>query len=345
MKFRTWLSIVTALAIVLIVFFSRHELLQAWELLGRVNVWILILIIPAQFLSYYAVGAMILDYLRAKGELVKFGGWQMARVALELNFVNHTLPSGGVSGISYMNWRLKHLGVSTGRATLAQAVRFMASFGAYLVLLLIALIFMTIDGNVSRFTILVSAILGTSIIFGTLFVIYIISSESRLQSFSHGLSRTINGFGRKIIRRRKQLVSQANIEKVFVDLHADYLEIRRDPKVLKKPILWAFVFNLSELAMFMLAFAALGSWVNPAPLLIAYGVAGLAGLLVITPGGAGAYEALMISFLASAGVVQDVAIAGILLARVTLMLGTIISGYIFYQLTLLRYGKNSPQRQ
>lgn len=324
----------------LIIFFSRHELLAAWELLGRVNVWILLLIIPAQFLSYYAVGAMILDYLRAKGELVSIKGWQMARIALELNFVNHTLPSGGVSGISYMNWRMKHLGVSTGRATLAQAVRFMASFGAYLVLLLLALLFMAIDGNVSRFTILVSAILGTSIICGTLFVIYIISSESRLQSFSRGLSRTINNFGHKVLRRKKALLREPDVEKIFMDLHADYLEIKRDPKVLKKPIIWAFVYNLAEIAMFMLAFAALGSWVNPAPLLIAYGVAGLAGLLVITPGGAGAYEALMISFLASAGVVQDVAIAGILLARVTLMLGTIISGYIFYQLTVLQYGKN-----
>ena len=51
-----------------------------------------------------------------------------ARMALELNFVNHTLPSGGVSGISYMTWRLGKLGVSPGRAASAQVVRYVAGF-------------------------------------------------------------------------------------------------------------------------------------------------------------------------------------------------------------------------
>jgi hypothetical protein len=37
----------------------------------------------------------------------------------------------------------------------------------------------------------------------------------------------------------------------------------------------------------------------------------------------------------------DVAIAGTLLARVTLVLGTIIFGYVFYQLTVLKYGKRT----
>jgi hypothetical protein len=48
----------------------------------------------------------------------------------------------------------------------------------------------------------------------------------------------------------------------------------------------------------------------------------------------------MIAFLASAGVPADIAIAGTLVARVTLLLGTVIFGYLFYQLTIVKYGKN-----
>jgi uncharacterized membrane protein YbhN (UPF0104 family) len=53
------------------------------------------------------------------------------------------------------------------------------------------------------------------------------------------------------------------------------------------------------------------------------------------------YEAIMIAFLASAGVPAEVAIAGTLLARVLLMLGTVAFGFVFYQLTVLRYGKHT----
>jgi hypothetical protein len=52
----------------------------------------------------------------------------------------------------------------------------------------------------------------------------------------------------------------------------------------------------------------------------------------------------MIAFLASTGIPTEVAIAGTLLARVLLMLGTILFGYVFYQLTILKYGKSTTER-
>jgi putative heme transporter len=73
--------------------------------------------------------------------------------------------------------------------------------------------------------------------------------------------------------------------------------------------------------------------------LIAYGVASLAGFFVITPGGAGAYEAIMVAFLAVAGIGSGIAIAGIVLTRVIVLMGTIGLGYVFYQHAILKYGK------
>jgi uncharacterized membrane protein YbhN (UPF0104 family) len=49
----------------------------------------------------------------------------------------------------------------------------------------------------------------------------------------------------------------------------------------------------------------------------------------------------MVAFLAASGVTPDVAIAGTLLARMILLSGTILFGYVFYQLTVLKYGKHS----
>jgi len=332
---RRWLNIGTVVLIIVTLYFSRHELLTAWKLLETVNIWILLLVLPLQFFSYYATGAMIFSYLRAKGDLVQVKSLETARMALELNFVNHVLPTGGVSGASYMTWRLSKLGVSGGRATLAQVVRFGATFAAFLGLLMIAVLLITIDGNINRLTILVSAGLASTIIFGTIVVVYVISSTVRLQIFSRLLDRGINGVWRKVFRQKKVLLDHVVIRRFFEELHTDFVALRTEPHILLKPFLWGIAFNIAEVSLFVVTFLALGSFVNPAPILIAVGISSMVGLFLVTPGGAGGYEALMILFLH-----PGVALAGVLLARVILIILTIGSGYVFYHNALKKYSKN-----
>jgi len=208
---------------------------------------------------------------------------------------------------------------------------------------MLAVVIITIDGSVNRFTILISSMLASTIIFGAVFTIYVVGNEARLRGFAKGLSEFINSFGRNVIMRKEPLVEPDRIERFLMVLHVDYLELRQDKGLLKKPLVWGFVVNITDVAMFFVAFWALGILVNPATLLIAYGIAAISGLVMITPGGAGVYEVLMFSFLASAGLPSGASIAAILLARVILVLGTLISGYIFYQLALLKYGKKPPE--
>lgn len=339
MSIRTWVSIITFVAIVVILYLTRHELLSAWELLGRVNLWILALLIPVQLISYFAVGAMIFNYLRAKNELKGVNHFEMMRMALELNFVNHALPSGGVSGFSYLGWRLKQHGVSIGRATLAQIVRLVVSFAAFLVLLTVSVLALTVDGTVSRFAVYISSVLATTIVLGTVFGMYIIGSYARLHSFSGSLTRFVNGVCERLRLPGKYRAKEVVIQRFFEDLHKDYVSIRKDKKILKRPFVWAVVFNIAEIGMYLVTFAALGVFVNPALIAIAVGVASVAGFFFITPGGAGAYEVLMIWFLTGAGAPAGPVIAAIVLTRTLLIIGTIASGYVFYQLAIMKYGK------
>ena len=92
-----------------------------------------------------------------------------------------------------------------------------------------------------------------------------------------------------------------------------------------------------------MAFWALGIVVDPAILVVAFGVSSVVSVVSVTPGGTGVYEAVMIAVLAAGGVGQSQAIAGTLLARVTLLLGTIIFGYVFYQMSIVKYGKSTGQ--
>jgi len=343
MSFRAWLSVVTFILIGVIIFFARHELAHAWRLLEQVNIWILLLLIPGQLLVYFASGEMMFSYLRAKKSIEKASPLALARMSLEMNFVNHILPSGGVSGISYMGWRLGHLGVSPGRAIMAQMVRFAMGFVAFIALLIIAVIVVTIDGNINRWIILVSSALAGLMIGAIVVGAFLLSSHRRMVVFAHWLTKTANRLVKKVtFGRVKSVLIYEKVEVFFTELQHDYDALMRDKRVLAKPLMWGVVYTLADVSLFMITFWALGEPVNPAPILIAYGVATSAAFFVVTPGGAGAYEALMVAFLALAGISQGAAIAGIVLTRVFVLLGTIGLGYLFYQHAIIKYGKSKP---
>lgn len=342
MSFRAWLSVVTLGLVAVIIYFSRHELVHAWELLGRVNIWILLLLLPMQLLVYFAAGEMTFSYLRAKKSIDEIPPLELARMSLETNFVNHVLPSGGVSGISYMSWRLGKYGVSSGRATMAQVVRFAMGFAAFIALLALAVLAVTIDGNINRWIILVSSTLVAVMVGSTALGMYFLSSDTRTRQFANWVVRTVNAVVRRVsFGRRSKVLNEGHTRTFFADMHRDYLALREDKAILLKPFLWGLAFTAADAALFFITFLALGEPVNPAPILIAYGVASVAGFFVITPGGAGAYEAIMVGFLAIAGLSQGVAIAGIVLTRVIVLLGTIGLGYLFYQHALIKYGRQS----
>lgn len=340
MKFRTWLSVVTILLLTLVVVFAWNDIVKAFGYLDNVNLWVLALMLPIQFLSYFATGEMIFAYLRSKGELKGIHPLKVARMSLEFNFVNHVFPSGGAAGIAYFGWLLSKHGVSSGRSTMAQIVRFALTFVSFILLLVIALILLIIDHSVDRTTILLSLLLVVLAVGGTLTGIYLMSNKKCLDRFSDWLTRLTNTLVRKVTRgKKRQMFKRGVITTFFDDIYDDYRGIVREKKILIKPFIWATIANMLDVALIYVAFWSFGVHVNPAILFIAFGLSSIASAVAFTPGGAGVYEAIMIAFLASAGVQPEVAIAGTLLARVLLMLGTIAFGYVFYQLTVVKYGK------
>lgn len=340
-SFKFWVSVVTLALVIIIIVAARRELVHAWHLLGRVDMLTLALIVPITLVGYLASGEMIFSYLRQKGDTKNVNPFSLMRLSLELNFVNHALPSGGISGVSYANWRLAKYGVSVGRATIAQAVRYVVGFVAIALYLVVAVVMITIDGTVNRWIILMSSMLIFGIALLMIVGIYLLHDVRRLRRFSEWLSNTLNRFGRKVLRRRGNIVDHNTLLKFFDDIHADFVVLKKERRLLIQPFLWSLLFTAMEICLFWVAFRALGAVVNPASLLIAYGLASFAGFIVITPGGIGAYEAIVIAILTFSGISQEQAIAGTVLYRMIVLSTTIIFGYIFYQLTIMRYGRKN----
>jgi uncharacterized protein (TIRG00374 family) len=340
MKPRTWLTLITLALLALVVALGWDEITRAWALLGKVNLWILALMLPVQILSYFASGEVMFTYLRSKGEMKTASRWQMARLSLELNFVNHILPSGITASFAYLGWVLSRRGVSAGRATIAQIIRHALTFVAYVLILVLSVVILAFSHQTNGTIIGTSAALIVVIIASLALVIYVTSSQKRLVASAGWVTNTVNAvvsaltFGKK----RRILESEA-VEGFFSEIHQDYCEIRNEKTLLLRPFLWAVALNCLDVMLLCIAFAALGFSVNPAIMVIAFGLSSVVSIASVAPGGAGVYETAMIVFLASAGVPADTAITGTLLARVVLFLGTIIFGYLFYQLTINKYGK------
>ena len=336
------MSIVTIAIIGVVVVLSREDLLHAWDLMHQVNLWLLLgLLIPLQLLSYYAMGETLFSYLRSQGKAKSISPFGFARLALEMNFVNHALPSAGVSGISYMGWRLRHFGISISKSTTAQLVRLVATFGGFVVVLLIAVLLLWFDGTLNRWVSLTVTSLVLAVIGIFIGLIYMLEHKKRLPQLARWIISSANRIVRLFTfgRVSQKIASSEPLEMFFEDIRQDYYYIRKHLRVLIVPLLWGIAFTLFEVAMFYATFFALGHPINPATLAIAWGLAGAAGLLMVTPGGAGIYELVMVGFLTATGVDPRVGIAGIVLTRVLLMVGTILAGYFFYQQALVRYGK------
>lgn len=262
----------------------------------------------------------------------------LARLALEMNFVNHILPSAGVSGISYMSWRLSGFGLSPGKATMSQIVRFVMSSVAFTVLLIPSVLIITIDGSINRWIILGSSGFVGLIIALTFLSIFILNSQRRMHKAAQMMTNTANALLKKFLPKSKKRVKQKKLEEFFDDMHDDFLILKADRRILSKPFWWAIAFTIAEMLLYWVSFVALGEAVNIAAILVAYGLAIVLAIVAITPGGAGVLETIMVAVLALAGVDPGLAVAGVLLTRVITLLATIIFGYFYYQNALKKYG-------
>ena len=342
MSFRSWATILTLILLSVVVYFGWPHIEKAWALMGGVNPWIFVLILPLQVFSYYTIGEVTFSYLRQKGDLKGVSRWKMTRIALETNFVDHIVPVPAAAGFSFLGWRLHHLGVRTSRSTMAQLIRYLLIFVSFVSLVFISVIVLFFDHKVNKIMVFMSlAFLVFAIVIITLLV-YVIKNKNRLLAIARFLTLFLN----KVIKfatfgKKQNVIGLVRIRDFLFEIHQDYVEIRHDKKLLAKSAVWAVLTNVLDVSLFFIAFLSLGYWLNPAALFISFGLASVVTIFAVTPGGTGVYEAVMIALLASFGIPAEIAIAGTLLARAILLVFTIFFGYIFYQLTINKYGKVS----
>jgi uncharacterized protein (TIRG00374 family) len=335
MKLKLFLTVAALVAFGALVYFARQDIFDTFRRLNEVNLWALAAIIPLQLLSYHAITRLYIDYFEALGDKLSYPA--VFSTALELNFVNQVFPSGGVSGVSYLSYRLKHYGVAYAKSTLAQIARFGLTFVSYQILLFAGLIVLIYRGKASGITIAITLVIAVLILGGTFLAIYIIQDRQRIGRLTAWIARVLNQIFRAF-RIKREVFKEASVKKLFGELHDDYQILSSRWRNLVGPGGWSLIANMAEIATIYAVYIAFGEWVNIGAVIIAYAVANFAGAIAVLPGGIGVYESLMTIVMVSAGVPAGLSLSVTVMYRVINMMTFLPIGYILYHRAVRKFG-------
>ena len=328
---RNWkviVNLLTVVALALLVWAIRHDLADTFQNLFRVNAWALLLMIPIQFLNYDAQARIYKDIFKVEGS--KIGYWALMRTTLELNFVNHVFPSGGVTGISYFSLRLKKEGVSVAKATAAHMLKLILVFLSFELLIVLALIALAAGGHINNLILLLAGALVTSLVILTAALGFIIGSKQRIAGVFAYITKMINKFIHVFRRKDPETINTGKVRELFEDMHGYYKIFSRDWLQLRRPLFWAFMANFWEVMTIYVVYIAFGEFVNIGAIILAYAVANAAGFVSVLPGGVGVYEALMTVTLGATGVPSELSLPVTIMYRVINTLIQVPFGYFAY---------------
>lgn len=333
-RWKMILNLATIAGLAILVYAIRHQISDSLHTIGQIRWWLLGLLVVWQILNYDAYVRQNIGLFKILGEKPAYR--YLYKVILELNFVNHVFPSGGVSGFSYFSLRLKEKGISGTKSSLVQLMRFVLVFIAFQILLFLSLIMLSFSGRVNRFVLLTGGSLATLIFVGTIGIAFVIGSKSRINSFFGFLTKGLNRIIHVVRPKHPETINVANVQEKFEELHENYLLIKADYNALKMPLVWSMVANLTEIMTLYTVYIAFGHWVNPGAVILAYAVANFAGFLSVLPAGIGVYETLMTAVLAAGGISPAVSIPVTVMYRIVSMIIQLIPGYYYYHRFLHR---------
>ena len=309
-----------------------------WYSLQRINIWVLLLIIPEQILMYYAAGQIYFAFLTQRKSF-KISQAKLTRISLEINFVNHALPSGGASGLAYLIWRLKEMNITAGQISFIHVLRYGICAMGNAVQTMIAIVIVLVAGCVvpgGHWALILAAGVALGVM-GLLVVVWlIVRKQKNIDWLSEKATSFVNKVARKLSGgKKRKYLKEGAANKFFNDLREDYLNLKRNKKMLAKPIVWGAFYSFLELATYWVVACALGHPEILPQIMIAEGIASVVGTVMVTPGGMGGYEGAFVAVLVATGVDLQIATITVIVTRIFVLVGTIVSGWGFYQQALM----------
>lgn len=278
----------------------------------------------------------------------RVSSWLLARISFELNFVNHAIPSGGFAGLGYITWRLKAFGSSVGQTSFMYVLRYSITILANQFQTLVAIAVLLILHAVPDqgwWVIGLTALISLGVVVGLAIIVIVASSRKRITWFAKLVTSTINTVVNALtFGHRRQLLTYATVETYFVDIYKDLTVAKANKRILIHPIMWGIIYSFFEVATYWLVGISMGHPEILPQIMVAEALGSVVGAVMLTPGGVGGYEGVMIFIMSTLGVDVGLATAVVITTRVVVLVGTIVSGYGFYQNAISKIGKKEREQ-
>ena len=185
-----------------------------------------------------------------------------------------------------------------------------------------------------------AVILAAGVAFGIIGLLVLAWLIVRRQKNIDWLAATSTKFINKVMRKvsrgkKRKILSEENVAKFFGDLREDYLNLKKNRRILGKPMIWGLFYSFLELATYWVIACALGHPEILPQIMIAEGLGSVVGTVMVTPGGMGGYEGAFVASLVATGVDFQIATITVVVTRLFVLVGTIVSGWGFYQQALM----------
>ena len=261
-SFRTVLWLATIALVGYVVYQNWPDILDTFNHLGDTNIFVLLLLIPEQLFMYYACGQIFFSYLKNRKNIKEFSQKEMMTISVELNFVNHAVPAGGLGGLAYLTYRLLPYGVTVGQASFLYLFRYAVTTVinyAQALVAIIVLLALNMIPNTARWIIPVSLMMNLGVFIALGLVLYVAMSKKRIEFFSRIVARVMN-FLTKVVTfgRKRVFIKYAKISGYFGDIHESVKIAKDNKRFLKKPFLWGILFSFFEIATYWIVAISLG---------------------------------------------------------------------------------------
>lgn len=240
------------------------------------------------------------------------GPWFAFRLTVTGYGAAHVLPGGGAAASAVAYGGLRGRGLDRARIALSLAVVAVLTYGALGLLFAASLLYLLVDGDLGRAA-AAATVLGLAIVAGAFLCGYAAYRNPR--GVRRLLRRAADGISSVVARVQPggwpgaRTTADALVTRVKDALRATGEQLSRRPSEVARLSLLALGYWIFDALCLILVFAALGVKADPVSLLVAYGVATMAGSLPLTPGGIGVFEATMLATLALLGEGSDAAVA------------------------------------
>jgi uncharacterized protein (TIRG00374 family) len=335
MKLRRLLLLVGLIGICVLLLAHLGDLPKFWDALQDLGWYVVPAIIVVQLGSYYANARYYQAFFAISDYHV--GLRRLFEASLAINFANQALPSGGLVGTTYLSEAVKPE-VPAGTAALAQLGRYIFTFLSYFIVLAAGFLMLFLGRNsdlnkpsVKLVIILMLAVLGIGIV-----LLMVFQERKRLEPVLKLGVHIINGFGRRVLRRQKDLIGESRISGFLDEFYRGYHLVMDHKGRWPKLLGWSLAYNFTEVLTIYVVFIGLGVWVNPGVVVTAYTLAIIASLAGFLTGGVGVYELGMIGTFTALGVPFATSFTVVLVYRALSMIIFLPPGFYYYRRHLVR---------